>query len=588
MSAAADNTISLAQAKRIQRAASAADLPPPSPAEGVVPLGHDRGVYYYLSRAGKQITGLRADQHTRLALCGLASGAQYWERQQHFRSDKGTLDWGNIADWLMDQCRRVGIYDPDVVRGRGAWIDQGRAVLHLGDKLIVDGAPCPLALDGSKYVYEAARSLRLPAEAPLDVLDARKLLRITAALRWERKLSAKLLAGWIAIAPICGALAWRPSIWLTGGRGSGKSWIADNVVLAALGPIALTVQGVTSEAGIRQSLGSDARPVIFDEAEREDHASGLRMQQVLGLMRQASSETGAKIVKGTANQSGARTYQIRSAFMFQSINIGLQHQADESRVSVLALREPSAVPSEADTQAFSDLKTWAAETLTSTFSAALVARMVRLIPVARQCVEIFAQAIASVLGSRRLGDQLGTLLAGAWLLQSDEVVSPEKAREIALREEFRDLSDVEDERDEMRCLRHIFAHKLRSTRGAEYSIGRLVASATASAFDTPDPTVAEAHAMLREAGFKVGPLSTTDRRTGLFVSVRHPEIARALRDTPWGARWTETLSRLPGSLSGRCVATQRFGVGSPQRAIWIPMEAVTGDFETNPISGTPP
>ncbi len=577
MTEAPDNTISLAEARRRQRASEQIEMPDPSPAEGLIPLGHDRGVYYYLSRSGKQIAALKADQHTRLALCGLASGAQYWERQQQFRSDKGTLDWGIIADWLMDACRRRGIYDPDIVRGRGAWIDAGRSVLHLGDRLIVDGAPTSLELENSGFVYEAARSLRISAEPPLDVLDARKLLRITAALRWERPVSSKLLAGWIAIAPICGALAWRPAVWITGAAGSGKSWIGENIIAPTVGPLAVSVQSKTSEAGLRQLLGSDARPVMFDEAEREDHASAARMQQVLDLVRQATSESGAEIIKGSANQSAARRYRIRSAFLFQSINVGLQHQADESRVTILALKDGARRPSEADAQAFADLKVWVAETLTPAYSAALVARSVRMIQAIRASAEVFAQAIASTVGTRRQGDQLGTLLAGAWSLNSDNVVTLEQAKAYVAKEEFAETIETTDDGDDIRCLRHLMAHRIR-LNGSEYPIGALIEAVRFTGYERPPGMLARdtADQALRFAGIAVKERSRTDSRAGIFISTNHSDIKRALRETPWDAGWSRTLGRIEGAEHGRAV-TCRFTSTSMSRAVWIPIEVVEGD-----------
>ncbi len=573
----ADNTISLAEAKRQQQASDQAEIPAPSPGEGVIPLGHDKGIYFYLSRAGKQITGLKADQHTRLALCGLASGTQFWERQPHLRTDKGTLDWGLAADWLMDLCRKRGIYDPDIVRGRGAWVDGERSVLHLGDKLIVDGAPQALDLAGSGFVYEAARALKLPAEVPLDVLDARKLLKITAALRWEKPVSAKLLAGWIAIAPICGAMAWRPSVWLTGPAGSGKTWIGENIIAPTVGPLAVTVQSKTSEAGLRQMLGSDARPVLFDEAEREDQASAARMQQVLDLVRQATSESGAEIVKGSANQTGARRYRIRSAFLFQSINVGLQHQADESRVTILALRDGGRKPSEVDVQSFNDLKVWVAETLTPAFSAALVARSVRLIPTIRASAEVFAQAVAATVGTRRQGDQLGTLLAGAWSLNSDSVVTPEQARAYVTKEEFAETIEANDDGDDLRCLRHLLAHRIRIS-GSEYPIGALIEAVRFAGYERPSGMLSAdaAHQALRFAGIAVKERSRTEPRIGLFVSTNHPDIRRALRETPWDAGWARTLARIEGAESGRGVVC-RYTSTSMSKAVWIPIEVIEGD-----------
>ena len=193
--------------------------PPPSETgnlmEGITPLGYDRGIYFYLSRATRQVSGLTPEAHTQKALMGLASLPHYWQRSR-FVGEKGNIWWDQAADFLMTACRSVGIYDPDRVRGRGAWWDDGRAVLHLGDHLLVDGEQSDLELP-SIYIYPRALRLSIRGSvAPLGTQDAHKLLTISEAMRWERPISARLFAGWVVCALVCGALRWRPSIWITG------------------------------------------------------------------------------------------------------------------------------------------------------------------------------------------------------------------------------------------------------------------------------------------------------------------------------------------------------------------------------------
>jgi len=87
---------------------------------------------------------------------------------------------------------------------------------------------------------------------------------------------------------------------------NGKTWLVDNIIAPALGDSSLTVQSNSTEAGIRQRLKQDARPVIFDEAEGESQHARQRMQAVLELARQASSDGVAEIAKGTA---GGKAYR---------------------------------------------------------------------------------------------------------------------------------------------------------------------------------------------------------------------------------------------------------------------------------------
>ena len=146
-----------------------------------------------------------------------------------------------------------------------------------------------------------------------------------------------LLAGWIALAPICGALDWRPHIWLTGGAGTGKSAILDRFISPLLHDMGVHVSGNTTEAGLRQTLKSDALPIIFDEAESNEKADQTRMQSILALARVASSETNAQMIKGSPNGEVIR-YHLRSMFFLSSISTALKQGADRTRFAQLTLK----------------------------------------------------------------------------------------------------------------------------------------------------------------------------------------------------------------------------------------------------------
>jgi putative DNA primase/helicase len=103
----------------------------------------------------------------------------------------------------------VGFYDTSKSRGRGAWIDEGRIVYHFGNVLTVDGAETHLTKINSKYAYEQGRHLLMPSVEPLSDDAGRALFELAQQFRWVNPASAILLAGWSALAPICGALPWR-------------------------------------------------------------------------------------------------------------------------------------------------------------------------------------------------------------------------------------------------------------------------------------------------------------------------------------------------------------------------------------------
>jgi putative DNA primase/helicase len=562
---------------------------------GIVPLGHDRGKYYYLSRGSRQVVGLTASQHTKLELMALASVPYFWERTP-FKNDKGGVSWDQAADHLMQSCQQVGIYNPDKIRGRGAWLDKGRAVLHLGDRLIVDGMEHDLLLAGSTHVYEGAVPLSQALEDPISATEAKKILDIFSDFEWERPIDGRLLAGWCAVAAICGALTWRPSIWLTGPSGSGKTTLTS-VIALLLGGMALNVQSKTSEAGIRQTLGSDARPVLFDEAEAEDLHSKHRMQGVFDLVRQSSSEGGAEIVKGTASQTGAKRYRIRSCFAFSSINVSLENFADENRITVLSLSSP---PDRDDPEAqamraahWEQLNRKITDTLTPNWCAGLIARSVKLAAVIRQNAETFAAAVAKRFGNRRLGDQIGTLLAGAYSLESDGLVTQEAAEKWIERNAASwDAIDADVETDEQRLLTMLMQVLVRiSGNGStiERTIGELVNAARnrERQVDEDDGCGAMisqdvAQSELKRHGIRYEIEETLTNgvyqvREGIWIANKHSALSRFLANTPWSAQWARSLIRLKYAQKSEKV--MKFSHGVVQRAIWLPISVVLPDGE---------
>ena len=99
-----------------------------------------------------------------------------------------------------------------------------------------------------------------------------------------------LLAGWVVIAPLCGILSWRPHLWMIGPSGVGKSTIFEHLVSQMLGNFKLAGQGMgTTEAGIRQSLASDALPYIADEMDATTASGQEQLKKILEYFRTMST-----------------------------------------------------------------------------------------------------------------------------------------------------------------------------------------------------------------------------------------------------------------------------------------------------------
>lgn len=199
-----------------------------------------------------------------------------------------------------------------------------------------------------------------------------------------------------------------------------------HIVKRLLSDVMMFVQGETTEAGLRQNLRQDAIPVVFDEIESQSEKATSRVNSIMDLMTIASSETGAKLVKGGANGQ-AQSFLIRSMFCFSSITVNLKQHAAKTRVTVLDMKPKPANETEADLAQYNGMLERIFETLTPDYISRLQARAVSLIPVIRHNARVFAEAAALSIGSRRFGDQVGTLIAGAYALHSTKKITPEAA-----------------------------------------------------------------------------------------------------------------------------------------------------------------
>ena len=159
--------------------------PPPAEDRAEWPfrvLGHDRGQYFFLPRGGGQVVHLNARElHSPASLVALAP-LDWWEAAFPGRDSFNTRKAGND---VLRACERAGVFEPDRLRGRGAWLDDGRVVLHLGDRMLVDGAEEAPGDFRSHFIYEVARPLAVPLGEPLADAEAAGLVRLCCQVPWE-------------------------------------------------------------------------------------------------------------------------------------------------------------------------------------------------------------------------------------------------------------------------------------------------------------------------------------------------------------------------------------------------------------------
>ena len=505
----------------------------------IIPLGHaDTRYFYYFVTATRQVVRLTPNQHVEKSFLGMAS-EQEWlccpALPMKLRNEVEVIDWSGLSGILMEMCRDVGMYDSTKARGRGAWRDEKDIVYHAGGQLFVNGAPTPFEeYADTRYRYLACPPITVPAPEAATAKECQELMTVLNTWAWQQpEIAPKLVMGWLACAFICGALRWRPHLWITGPKGSGKSTL-DTFVVGLLGELVVHVQGGTTEPGLRQSLNGDARPVAFDEFESD----GPNAKRIIEAARSAASDNAAPIIKGTP-EGKPLTYRLRFAAMLSSVIANVERDTDQSRIVFLELR-----CRERD----EDQRRWLLEALDrydQEFGGKVLRRMLDALGngLFDASLSTFRTAVRMAGGDERKADVYAHLLAAYHALVSDAPITVEDAESLVVL--LADLDQTE-QTDEEACVEQLLGYTV-SIDYDRRTIGEWLIYLIVGPQSSPLPE--HVHAALERHGIKIieGELVVANSTSG---------IKKVFHGTRWsGGAHRRTLRRVPGA---RTAGNHRF------------------------------
>lgn len=499
------------------------------PLDDIRPLGHNRGVYAFFPKTAGQIVTLNATAMGRIQNLYLLAPRGFWEAA--YSPDGKTPDSQICAfasAHLMDACHRQGIFQPENTRGVGAWIDKKVPLVNCGDIIVTaDGRRAHPAEFRGEYVYESGpRVVDIDADEATNK-EASQLRDICHKLTWKKPQFADLLAGWLVIAPVGSALRWRPHIWITGRAGSGKSTIVNEIIEPIIGKIGIKRDGGTTEAGMRKALGTSGRPFVLDEAEAESQQRQAEMTKILSLVRGASS--GSVVENANAN------FQVRSCFCLAAIIPRIEQVADKERITMLeVLRDEREDRAERYSALISDIH----GTLTPEYAKRLLSRTIANLQTLLDNTEVFSKAASEIFGNKRSGDQIGPMLAGAYLLTSTKGITLDAAREWIANQNWDWHTAAYDDSDAGKLVTYIMTARVRYDHegmSREATIGDLVQHAA----DGHDPQQKASDKALRSYGVMV-------RDGRLLIANAAPNMRRLLRETPY-TPWARTLGDFSGA-----------------------------------------
>jgi hypothetical protein len=576
-------------------------------------LGFDQDRFYFFQvQESNQIVGLRPREMVENNLISLAP-LDVWMMTFGRTDRKGrkAVDTAQAVNYLIRRCHDAGIWSRSRCVLTGARMDNERVVFHFGSAMWVDGVGLmdPYRHTG-RYVYSSDEDMGAPdfdnplgpTSGPHGISDPPchdevvQLLTIIRSIAWrpaDAALSQLGMLGWLAIAPICGVLPWRPHIWLDGPSSSGKSWLMNNIFHPILGSYALHMTSNTTESGVRNAIMGRTIPVMFDEAEGESTADRQRMDAILRLARQAANNSMATVVQGIQGGGGTRSTRIETTMLFTSIMPQLTAFADISRFARLHLAGPGAALT---TQQFNDrLVVPAARLFTPEFSRRFVARMILRAGHLRTTQKLFVEAMANMGILQRHADVYGSLAAGAWLLLNDGEITAESdailwLTDMGVQSAIMDVAQASlEDQDFSRMLGIILASQIRVEAQGQHhtvfeTIGNLIAAGMHLDHGAGAMTVnpqAAAEALLRY-GIKLhsrsGPVSGDDFPPGLVFRNSWKPLADLLKDTRFAGReYDSLLMQVPGSAKTK--NSIRFGAMGTSRGVFVPIDKVLPGFE---------
>lgn len=531
----------------------------PGALDAVRPLGRNGKLFYFFPRAAGQIMDFTGPSLANVQNLVTMAPMSLWFSYFGGPDVSEKKMAGQAANALIEECNRIGIYNPEAERGVGMWMDATGPVLNTGQLVHHTAGSCRPPDFRAKSVYVMGPPAGRLSDEALGNKDASELLSVCLSLSWKHKQAGYVLAGWIVAAICGGALRWRPHIVVTGEKGAGKTWVVEHVVKPALGGLALERDGGSTESKIRTDLSGTSRPLIMDEAESESGRARATMESVFQLARKAS--TGAAI--GNANG----IFYIRSCFCFSAINPRIVHGADLDRNTILHLVKDRRHDA---TKHFQELERRVLELITPDYSASLVARCFKHLPVIMANVEVFSRAIANIEGSKRFGDQFGALIACAFSLTSGKEVTAEFAEDWCRKNDWQWAREDNDQSDGERLLDCILSRRIRyDDRGMvrEASVGSLI-----------DRTIRGEYSDREAAAEALGAYAVQVRDDRLLIGGPCPQMSDLLRDTAWSGNYKRALGELTGATTEDKV---RFTATLRRRAVSIPLSHVIADMQND-------
>ena len=474
------------------------------------------------------------------------------------------LKWSAVeaAEWLREEAAKAGRISggnlADRKRGRGIWNDAGHFVANLGNRVEVDGRPVDGAWRSPEgFIYESGDALEMAQEAATNE-EALAYVELLQAQSGQKD-GGLALAGLVANAFLLGCIHTRPSAWIDGQRGAGKTHLKERCV-RGLSRWVVKAESAT-EASIRQELKADALMIVCDESESDGDLGKLRTTAVVELVRKSFDGEGARTSRGTPGGKGATVWRTRTCGFFSSINDGLNLDRDTQRF--VQVRLPS--KREEGYYRRTVLPIEARCVARPAFSARLARRAYGYAAMHRPNQEKLAAVLGGLLGEPRLVDKFSSLLAGAAMLTHGRLITEAEALAIVEGVNLSAFNPGESV-ESNRLLERLLSSQLDAGAGDKPTVRELLHLTDEKAVE-----------LLGRAGLFM------HKTKGLCVAYTEEGLLRLLPDSPWNKDSKRVRTALLSAAGKEKAEKVRFRVpNATLNAVVIPLEVLT-DYGLDPF-----
>jgi len=293
----------------------------------------DDGYAYFLDQWGR-LQKWRLEQTNQDKLRLLAEFT-FWYIRYNDEGKMGKPQWMRAVEDII-QSAGPKDFDPDTVRGRGAWRERDGRICYFDGKDFLGEA------DSKRlYIRRAQHDIGLKDEhASAGVRH--EMLMAAADLSFESRADAIRCLAWATLAPFCGALPWRPTGFITGRSQSGKT-TALNLIVRPLSGAETCSGAASTEAGIRQHNKVDAIGIIVEELEDDSQDKKENRDRILGYERLCTSDDAPPGWKGTQDGAGMK-FGTEKMFLNVAISPMIDASADANRMFTVSMVNPEESP----------------------------------------------------------------------------------------------------------------------------------------------------------------------------------------------------------------------------------------------------